>query len=826
MKKEKFNITGMTCSACSARVENCVNKLDGVSHASVNLIKNSMIAEYDDSKLNSNEIISAIKDAGYGASVSGKKDNSSQDSSNNAINFALNRLKLSSIFCIPLFYISMGYMYSWPLPRFITRHEGVMVFALIQLLLLIPILIINGRYFKNGYHNLIKLSPNMDTLIALGSSAATVYSLFFLFNMADALGSANMQLAHKYIHELYFEGAGTILTLISLGKFFEARAKGKTSEAIDKLMKLSPKTATIDINGVEKSVSIDELSVDDIIIIKAGESIACDGVVIFGNASVDESAISGESMPVDKIVGSNVLSGTINKSGYIKIRATHVAKDSTLAKIIQLVDDATSTKAPIAKLADKVSAIFVPIVMLIAILAFVVWLILGKSFDFAMTMGISVLVISCPCALGLATPTAVMVGTGRAAKEGILFKSAEALEHSAKCDTIILDKTGTITTGNPSVSKIESFINEHELLKIAASLENSSEHPLARAIIQKYNSNDYYDITNFTQYEGTGISAKINDKLYFAGNIRLIKNNNISIDLASINKPNVSSTAIYIADNNKLLGILYLSDQIKQNSKKAINELKTLGLNTIMLTGDNYETAHSIAQSINIDKFYAELLPQDKEKFVRDLQSKGKHVIMVGDGINDAPSLTRADIGIAIGAGTDIAIESANVVLMQNDLIDIPRAIKLSRLTLRIIKQNLFWAFIYNIIGIPIAAGILYNSLGLRMNPMFAAFAMSMSSLFVVSNALRLRFIGNTRYNKNTQNIKGESNTMKITLNVDGMACGHCVARVKQVLEQIDEVKCATPDLNKKNVTIELEKEISSDILIDAINNAGYKASK
>lgn len=817
MKKQKFDIEGMTCSACSARVEKAVNNIDGISQVSVNLIKNSMLAEYDEGKISPDKIIAAVNDAGYGAKLANEKEANKTIAQDDEHDKAKSRLIWSAVFCVPLFYISMGYMYNWPLPSFLLGHENILVFALMQLVLLMPILVINGHYFKHGFKNLIKLSPNMDTLISLGSGAATAYSIFALFKMAYFLGHGDMASAHTMVHELYFEGAGTILTLITLGKYFESRAKGKTSAAIDKLMSLSPKTATIERDGKELLVSIDDLVVGDIVIVKAGESIACDGELIFGNGSVDESAISGESLPVDKSIGDSLMSGTINRSGFFKMRATHVASDSTLAKIIALVDEATSSKAPIAKLADKVSSVFVPIVIGIAIITFITWLIGGKGFEFALAMGISVLVISCPCALGLATPTAIMVGTGVAARNGILFKSAEALEHTASCDTIVLDKTGTITNGAPTVCNVDSLINESELIKIAASLEKNSEHPLAKAIVDKYNNDEYYTANDFEQHEGAGISASIDGEKYFAGNIRLMNNNGIIVENKGENN---GSTAIYIAKANKLLGTLYLSDSIKESSPKAIARLKSLGLNTIMLTGDNNTTAALIAKQTEINEYKAYLLPQDKEKYIRELQESGKHVIMVGDGINDAPSLTRADIGIAIGAGTDVAIESADIVLMKSDLMDIAKSVEISRSTLRNIKQNLFWAFIYNIIGIPIAAGVLYNRFGIRLNPMFAAFAMSMSSIFVVSNALRLNFFSNSK------KIKGDTNNMKITLNVDGMSCQHCVKHVKDALEKIDGVIIAKPSLENKNVEVELSKPTDIEKLIEAINAEGYKASK
>lgn len=832
MQKLKFNVSGMTCAACSARVEKAVGNLQGIEKVSVNLLKNNMMVSFDEAKLNKNDIMKAVQNVGYKASLPNEtKIESKQDEEYQSMK---TRLIVSLLFGIPLFYIAMGsmpHMAFWPVPKIFLGMENAMILALTQLLLLIPLIFVNFKYFSNGFINLWKRSPNMDSLIAIGSTSATLYGIYVMYKIAYGLSLNDMDIVHQFAHDLYFESAGTILMLITLGKFMEARAKGKTSEAINKLMDLAPKTALLERDGQVLEIAIEDVQKGDILIVKAGESIPVDGEVVEGNSFVDESAITGESIPVEKFVGSKVIGATINKSGYIKMRAEKVGADTALAQIIQLVDDATSSKAPIAKLADKVSGIFVPIVIGIAILAFVVWMLLGKSFEFSLGIGIAVLVISCPCALGLATPTAIMVGTGKGASNGILFKSAESLELAQTCDTVLLDKTGTITSGKPSVKDIISFINEKELLKIAASLENLSEHPLGRAIVEHYAGKDYYEVQNFQQIEGAGLVGEIEGKTYYAGNARLMQmfNVDLSQDKMSQKLSDEGKTALYFANEEKLIGILAVADTLKESSVTAIAELKELGLEVIMITGDNARTAQAIANQVKVDRHIAEVLPQDKEAEVRRLQEAGKKVIMVGDGINDAPSLARADLGIAIGAGTDIAIESADVVLMKSDLLDIVTAIKLSRATIKNIKENLFWAFFYNVIGIPIAAGVLYQSFGIKLDPMFAAFAMSFSSLFVVGNALRLRFFNNSH--KTTEApaltscpIKKEKEIpMKKELTVNGMMCGNCAKHVTEALQGLAGVSKVEVDLANKTASVELSSEVSNEVLSDAVVKAGYE---
>ncbi len=654
-----------------------------------------------------------------------------------------NRLIYSLIFTIPLFYISMGHMMGWPLPSGLLGMENAMIFAFTQFLLLIPIVVINRNYFKTGFKTLFQGSPNMDSLIAIGSGAAIVYGIYAIYKISFGLGHMDMEMVDKYMMDLYFESAGTILTLITLGKTMEARAKGKTSDAIKKLMNLAPKTARVERNGKEMQIPVGEVKEGDCVIIKAGESVPVDGVVLEGVSTIDESALTGESIPVEKHIGDSVIGATVNKSGYLKVTATKVGDNTTLAQIIRLVDDATSSKAPIAKLADKVSGVFVPAVITIAIIATVGWLIAGYSFEFALSIGISVLVISCPCALGLATPTAIMVGTGRGATNGILIKSAEALEIAHKIDTVVLDKTGTITQGKPVVTV--DGIEKDKLLQTAYSIEKLSEHPLADAIVENAKEKNLasMEVKQFAQMPGQGLSGVIGGKKCLAGNRRMMDANHISSaelfvkgdELATAGK-----TPLYFAVEGKLLGIIAVADVVKPTSRQAIEELTDMGIEVVMLTGDNEKTAKAVQKQVGVSRVVAEVFPQDKEKEIRRLQEAGKKVAMVGDGINDAPALARADVGIAIGAGTDIAIESADFVLMKSDLVDVSTAIQLSKAVIRNIKQNLFWAFIYNIIGIPIAAGVFYTAFHLKMNPMLGALAMSFSSVFVVSNALRLRF--------------------------------------------------------------------------------------
>ena len=763
MKKDFFDITGMTCSACANRIEKGVKKLPGIQEVSVNLLKNSMMVSYDETALNRDDIIQSVEKAGYGASVK-EETQTSQVSSNTGAEkkdaakeqykLMKKRLFWSAVFTIPLFYISMGHMFGWPLPQGLLGMENAMNFAFTQFLLLVPILFINSHYYKTGFRTLFEGSPNMDSLVALGSGAAVVYGIYAIYKISYGLGHMDMQMVDSFMMDLYFESAGTILTLITLGKTLEARAKGKTSDAITKLMDLAPKVARVERNGKEMRIPVEEVQAGEIIIVKAGESVPVDGVVLEGNSSVDESALTGESIPVEKHEGDTVIGATINKTGYFKMRATKVGNDTALAQIVRLVDEATSSKAPIAKLADKVSGVFVPIVITIAIVSTVVWLLAGYGLEFALSIGIAVLVVSCPCALGLATPTAIMVGTGRGATNGILIKSAEALETAHSLNTVVLDKTGTITQGKPVVTDIltEKGKKEEEVLQIAASLEKLSEHPLAEAIVAEAKKRriNFLPVEDFKQIPGQGISGNINGKVCLAGNSRMMNAFRVSNDkLVRLGEQLADNgkTPLFFSYGGKMVGVVAVADVVKPTSKQAIQELSSMGIEVVMLTGDNKKTAQAIQKQVGVDRVVAEVFPEDKEKEIRRLQEQGKKVAMVGDGVNDAPALARADVGIAIGAGTDVAIESADFVLMKSDLLDVSTAIQLSKAVIRNIKQNLFWAFIYNIIGIPIAAGVFYLAFGLKMNPMIGALAMSFSSVFVVSNALRLRWF-KAKHNK------------------------------------------------------------------------------
>ena len=752
MKKDYFDITGMTCSACSARIEKNVSKLDGMKIVNVNLLKNSMSVEYDDQILTAADIVGRVEKTGYGAFL----HNASTTTVNNKpkedialIEFQemKKRLWISILFSVPLFYISMGHMFNWPLPEFLLGIPNVMNFAFTQFLLLLPVMYVNRKYFKVGFKTLFQGAPNMDSLIALGSTAAAVYGVYAIYKIGMGLGIQDMSTIHTFMMDLYFESAGMILTLITFGKFLEARAKGQTSEAISKLIDLAPKTALKSSDGKEIEIPIEDVTTGDILIVKAGTSIPVDGVVVSGTGSVDESALTGESIPVEKNTGDNVIGATINKSGYFTMEALKVGEDTTLSQIVKLVDEATSSKAPIAKLADKVSGIFVPIVIVIALIATITQLVLGKDFEFALSIGISILVISCPCALGLATPTAIMVGTGKGAENGILIKSAEALETAHNISTVVLDKTGTVTEGKPIVTDIITHkdITENEFLHIVGSLEKLSEHPLAEAIIHKAESKEitFEPVEDFIQLQGEGICGLINDVLYYAGNAKMLKKYlHVENDLLSKGERFAleGKTPLYVFSEDEVLGVVAIADTVKKTSKQAVTTLKELGVNVVMLTGDNAKTAEAIRQQVNINHVVSDVLPQDKERVIREYQGKGNIVAMVGDGINDAPALARADVGIAIGAGTDIAIESADIVLMKSDLLDVVTAIRLSKSVIRNIKQNLFWAFIYNAIGIPIAAGLFYTAWELKLNPMIGAGAMSLSSVCVVTNALRLKF--------------------------------------------------------------------------------------
>ena len=839
LRKEQFDITGMTCSACSARVEKSVAKLPGIQEVSVNLLKNSMVASYDEAALDTGQIIQAVEKAGYGAIPKAGQNKpavertaASVPAGKPAVSTAQaeykqmkGRLLLSAIFTIPLFYISMGHMMGWPLPSGLLGMENAITFAFTQFLLLIPVVFVNAKYYRMGFKTLFHGSPNMDSLIAIGSGAAIVYGIYAIFKIGIGFGHGDMETVHSFMMDLYFESAGMILTLITLGKTLEARAKGKTSDAITKLMNLAPKTAT-----VERGETL---------IVKAGESVPVDGVVLEGFSSVDESALTGESIPVEKHVGDTVIGATINKTGYFKMQATKVGDDTTLAQIVRLVDEATSSKAPIAKLADKVAGVFVPTVIAIALVAAAVWLVLGYGVEFALSIGISVLVISCPCALGLATPTAIMVGTGKGATNGILIKSAEALETAHNIDTVVLDKTGTITQGKPVVTDIlcGTGIDRLRLLQTAASLEKLSEHPLADAITAEAGKAKLplSPVEDFQQIPGQGIVGRVDGEMCLAGNRRMMDAHNITGGQLLRSGETLAAegkTPLFFARAGKLMGVIAVADVVKPTSAQAIQELSGLGIEVVMLTGDNAKTAQAIQRQVGVDRVVAEVFPQDKEKEIRRLQDSGKKVAMVGDGINDAPALARADVGIAIGAGTDVAIESADIVLMKSDLLDVSTAIQLSKAVIRNIKQNLFWAFIYNIIGIPIAAGVFFLSFGWKLNPMLGAFAMSFSSVFVVSNALRLRWFQAKHevYPENHQaevdigknNQKGVFQNMEKVLLIEGMVCGNCVKHVHKALTGLEGVQEAVVELESKTAKVCLDSSVSDDTLKAAVEDAGY----
>ena len=749
MNKVLFNITGMHCSACSSRIEKVVGKQKGVEQISVNLLKNNMYVTFDEATISAEDIIAKVEKLGFGASLHTEKAQAKEkpvDTAAQEMQAMKQRFIWSALFTLPLFYLSMGKMAGWPLPEIFLGTENALINGLTQLFLTIPVIIIGSSYFKNGFRTLLDKAPNMDSLIALGSSASFIYGIYAIYKIAYGLGHNDLEMVHRFSHDLYFESAAMILTLITLGKFMEARAKNRTSEAITKLMNLAPKFALVERHGMQGEIPVEEVIVGDILIVKSGATVPVDGVIIEGSGALDEAAITGESIPVEKYVGNSVTGGTINKSGYFKMRATAVGEHTTLAKIIALVDEATSSKAPIAKLADKISGIFVPVVITIAVLAAATWLCLGYSLEFALAIGISVLVISCPCALGLATPTAIMVGTGRGAANGILIKSASALEAAHNIDTVILDKTGTVTEGKPIVTDIiPHSITEDELLSFAAAVEKLSEHPLAEPIINEAQARNLElpPASDYRLLPGQGLEAQVNGMLIFAGNAKLMAEVGVDTlhfaDIAT-ELANNGKTPLYFAQGNELLGIIAVADTVKPTSKEAIAKLRKLNIKTIMLTGDNKLTAEAIHRQVGLDEVIAELLPEDKELIIRKLQEQGHKVAMVGDGINDAPALARANVGIAIGAGTDIAIESADIVLMKSDLLDVPKAIGLSKAVMKNIKQNLFWAFFYNAIGIPVAAGVLYPHFGILLSPMIAAAAMSCSSVSVVTNALRLRF--------------------------------------------------------------------------------------
>ncbi len=837
--KNKFAVSGMTCSACSARVERAVSKLKGITSVSVNLLTNSMTAEYDDS-LSADDIIAAVKAAGYGANLFEAKSNLSKSVKSDAEKSMLKRLISSVCLLIPLMYISMGHMLGLPIPAIFTGHENALNFALIQLVFCIPIMVINHKYYTVGFKNLFKGAPNMDSLIAIGSASAFLYGLYAIIRIAVGLNTGDMETVERFHMDLYFESAATILTLITVGKYLETRSKSKTSEAIDRLLNLAPETATVIRDGKETEILVEEIREGDIVIVKAGERIAVDGEIIEGEGSLDQSAITGESVPVSKTVGEGVISATMLSSGYIKYKATRVGENTTLSQIIKLVEEASSSKAPIAKIADKVSGIFVPIVIIIAVIALIVWLICGASFEFAMSIAISVLVVSCPCALGLATPVAIMVGTGKSAQNGILIKSGEALETLHNVTDVVLDKTGTLTEGKPGVTDIIAVdTDEKTLIQIAGSIENLSEHPLADAVVRECERQgiSFLNVNGFKAEFGKGVFGEIDGKEYYIGNSAYIKANDINDEDVKNDVEKLSlegKTPLIVADGNKAIGIIAVADKIKSTSFEAVGLLKRSGIKVTMLTGDNKNTAEAVRKNLGIDNVIANVLPQEKENVVASVQKSGNKVAMVGDGINDAPALARADVGIAIGAGVDIAIESADVVLMKNDILDVCTAIDLSKAVIKNIKENLFWAFFYNTVGIPIAAGVFYSAFGIKLSPMLAAAAMSLSSVCVVTNALRLRFF--KPKNKIKSSDKELNNTKEdtdmfgkvkcnVTLKVEGMSCSHCSGAVESALNAIDGVK-AEVNLKKGLAYINLSKDVDTQTLIKAVEDAGYKASE
>lgn len=880
--KERFDVTGMTCSACSSHVEKSVGKLTGVENVSVNLLTNSMQVEFDENKLDTAGIIKAVEDAGYGAAVkdehaksgaktsgqSGSQENNGLSAVEQNVKNMKRRLIVSLIFWIPLMYVSMGHMiYQWlniPMPpftmNFLHGNENAITYAFTQFLLLLPILIANQKYFKNGFKTLWHRSPNMDSLIAIGAGAAILYGIFAIYRIGYAMGHGDIMVVHQYAHDLYFESAGTILTLITIGKYLETKSKGKTSEAITKLLNLAPKTVTVVRDGVEQVVDAADVGKGEIFLVKPGESVAVDGIVLEGKSSFDESAITGESIPVPKQEGDAIVSASMNKSGLIRAKATKVGEDTTIAQIIRLVEEASSSKAPIAKMADKIAGVFVPTVITIALITGVIWLISGATFEFAMSTAIAVLVISCPCALGLATPVAIMVGTGKGAENGILIKSGDALETAHQIDTVVLDKTGTITQGKPVVTDIicaaGKSADKTQLLQIAGSLEKGSEHPLAEAIVNYCVTNNISleKVTDFNALFGKGIEGTVSGTHYYAGNEKMMEEKGISLSAEQKNQirelAKQGRTPLLFADEKQFLGIVAVADVVKPTSKEAVQKFRDYGIHVIMLTGDNEVTAQAIKEQVGIDEVIAGVLPTQKEEKISALKQAGHKVAMIGDGVNDAPALASADVGIAIGAGTDVAIESADIVLMKNDLLDAVGAVKLSKAVIRNIKENLFWAFFYNSIGIPLAAGVLYPLFQIKLNPMFGAAAMSLSSVCVVSNALRLRWVKlhdakktqsepyqdvaastiadinqhNALDNniKSTNNDKGES-TMTTTISIEGMMCAHCQAHVEKALKEVAGVTEVTVSLENKNAVV--TGDASVEALKQAVVDAGYEVT-
>ena len=841
--EKKYDVRGMTCSACVANVTKAVERLDGVNTANVNLMTNSMKVNFDENKINDEEIIKAVEKIGYGASPAGEKIKNEAGPVDDRERALKHRLISSSIFMLILMYIAMGHMVHLPTPRIFHGREGAVIFAFSQFLLALPVVFINRDFYISGFKGLKNKAPNMDSLVAIGSLAALIYGIFAIYMMTYGFGQGDMELVDAYRHNLYFESSAMILTLITVGKYLEEKSKNKTRSSLAKLMDLAPKMATVIEDGKEVVKNIEDVRVGDILIVRPGESVAVDGKVIEGASSLDESAVTGESIPVQKSVGDRVISASINTTGSFKFKAEKVGEDTTISQIIKLVDEANQSKAPIAKLADKIAGVFVPTVLIIAAITFGVWMYLGYGFENALNFAISVLVISCPCALGLATPVSIMVATGKSADFGLLFKNAEVLENLHKIDVIVMDKTGTITEGKPILTDVVTDLDEDEFLKIAGSLEKNSQHPLASAILNYAEEKNIglEEITNFNSVSGRGLNGEIAGNKYFAGNLEYMLEEKIDLkgfkakaeELAGHGK-----TSMYFANENEVMGIISVKDLPKKSSRDAIKLLRDMGKIIIMLTGDNEKTAEAIAGEIGVDKTLAGLLPQDKNKEIDKIQKSGKKVLMIGDGINDAPSLAKADIGMAIGHGTDVAIESSDVVLMRSDLLDVVSALELSKATIKNIKENLFWAFFYNTLGIPIAAGLLFPAFGIKLSPMFAAFAMSLSSVFVVNNALRLRRFKPRGLKKSLnkgepisekENAKEknliEKNEKTTKIKVEGMMCGHCEKRVSDALEKTGKAKNIVASHENSSVEF-IDQGLSPEEIKNAIEDAGYKIIK
>ena len=841
--EKKFDVRGMTCSACVANVTKAVEKLDGVSTANVNLMTNSMKVNFDENKINDDEIIRAVEKIGYGASPAGEKTKKQDEPVDDRERALKNRLISSSIFMLILMYVAMGHMVHLPTPGVFHGREGAVIFAFSQFLLALPVVYINRDFYISGFKGLKNRAPNMDSLVAIGSLAALVYGIFAIYMMAYGFGHGDMELVDAYRHNLYFESSAMILTLITVGKYLEEKSKNKTRSSLAKLMDLAPKMATVIEDGKEVVKNIEDVRVGDILLVRPGESVAVDGKVIEGASSLDESAVTGESIPVQKSVGDRVISASINTTGSFKFQAEKVGEDTTISQIIKLVDEANQSKAPIAKLADEIAGVFVPAVLLIAAATFGIWMALGYGFENALNFAISVLVISCPCALGLATPVSIMVATGKSADFGLLFKNAEVLENLHKIDVIVMDKTGTITEGKPILTDIVTDLDQAEFLKIAGSLEKNSQHPLASAILNYAEEKNIglEEITNFNSVSGRGLNGEVAGNKYLAGNLEYMLEEKIDLRGFKAKAEELSGegkTSMYFANENEVMGIISVKDLPKKSSRDAIKLLRGMGKKIIMLTGDNKKTAEAIAEEIGVDETLAGLLPQDKNKEIDKIQKSGKKVLMIGDGINDAPSLAKADIGMAIGHGTDVAIESSDVVLMRSDLLDVVSALELSKATIKNIKENLFWAFFYNTIGIPLAAGLLFPAFGIKLSPMFAAFAMSMSSVFVVNNALRLRRFkprgvkrsleesNSSSKKENVDKQKDLEKSEKITrLEVEGMMCGHCEKRVADALEKTGKAKNVVASHENSSVEF-IDQGLSSEEIKNAIEDAGYKIIK